>query len=166
MTQYISDPTSQSHYIYDLCSVINHIGQSLYLGHYTAFARTHDKIDSSHDELGWRLFDDAHVQPVSNLEHLVTQDAYVLVYRLRTKENIECSPEQVDMTGNVGESVPNLNESSGSTSEDEYFNLNSDESEDLNSFIEELNNASSSESLNIGQVDVNKAAFTNLNDTD
>lgn len=157
MSQYISDPANTTKYNYDLCGVINHIGQSLYLGHYTAFSRTHDRNNSTKDELGWRLFDDSHVQSVTNLDHLITQDAYVLVYRLRDDQSstpgavVEPSKEPVAELG-----VSSLN--TPQTSEDEYFNLNSDESVELNS------NASS-ESLDV-QLDVNKLAFTNLNDID
>jgi hypothetical protein len=163
LSQYISDPSNQTPHIYDLCSVINHIGQSLYLGHYTAFARTHDKLDSSKDELGWRLFDDARVQSVNNLDHLVSQDAYVLVYRLRTgsegelagtagveRMSLKCAPERGSLE---------LARSESSSDEEEYFNLESDESAELSS-------ASSSDSLNVNLDGGGEGAFTNLNDID
>ncbi len=171
MSKYISDPTNKTPYIYDLCSVINHIGQSLYLGHYTAFARTHDKLDSSQDELGWRHFDDADVQPVNNLDHIVTQDAYVLIYRLRASAANETTTTETEGIENMSlnyEAQRDLAEvdrsSSGDGDEDEYFNLESDESAEINS----ESNGSSSESLNVN-VDgsgENEGAFTNLNDID
>jgi hypothetical protein len=70
--------------VYDLYGVINHIGNSLYSGHYTAFCRTHDSSDTTKDELGWRLFDDSRVVSIKNEEHVITPDAYVLMYRLRS----------------------------------------------------------------------------------
>lgn len=70
-------------HIYDLCGVINHLGHSISSGHYTAFARTHLAHDSIQDELGWRYFDDSRVAEVKNSHKVVTNDAYVLMYRLR-----------------------------------------------------------------------------------
>lgn len=70
-------------HIYDLCGVINHLGHSISSGHYTAFARTHLAHDSIQDELGWRYFDDSRVVEVKNPHKVVTNDAYVLMYRLR-----------------------------------------------------------------------------------
>jgi hypothetical protein len=78
-----------SNQVYDLCGVVNHIGSSLYSGHYTAFSRTHDANDTAKDELGWRLFDDSRVVSVKNEEQVITPDAYVLMYRLRSGESIE-----------------------------------------------------------------------------
>ncbi len=162
LSQYISDPSNQTPHIYDLCSVINHIGQSLYLGHYTAFARTHDNLDSSKDELGWRLFDDARVQSVNNLDHLVSQDAYVLVYRLRTAGEGELAGSAgVERMSLKCESLE-LARSESSSDEEEYFNLESDESVELNS----ASNASSSDSLNVNLDGGGEGAFTNLNDID
>ena len=50
MSNYISDPLKHSknnnENIYDLNSVINHLGDSLYSGHYTAFSRCHDSEDT------------------------------------------------------------------------------------------------------------------------
>jgi hypothetical protein len=50
MSNYIYDPLKHSknnnEYIYDLNSVINHLGDSLYSGHYTAFSRCHDANDT------------------------------------------------------------------------------------------------------------------------
>ena len=53
MSSYLINPNSKdTSKIYDLCGVINHLGQSLSLGHYTAFARTHDKNNTYEDEIG------------------------------------------------------------------------------------------------------------------
>lgn len=156
LSQYIADPTNKINYTYDLCGIINHIGQSLYLGHYTAFSRTHDKNDSTKDELGWRLFDDAHVQAVTNLDNLVTQDAYVLVYCLRNGN----SSQDNDTSENY-----NLNNSeqqnSPQTSEDEYYDLNSQTDESMN-----LNSQSNGSSDSLETQSNSKTEFTNLNDID
>lgn len=85
MSKYVLNPMNTENYIYDLCGVINHLGHSLSMGHYTAFARTHHRLDSTQDEVGWRLFDDSRVVEIKNPSaRVVTQDAYVLLYRLRT----------------------------------------------------------------------------------
>ena len=166
MSQYVTDPENKTNYIYDLCGVINHIGHSLYVGHYTAFSRTHHKNDSSSDELGWRLFDDAHVQAVTNLDHIVTQDAYVLLYRLRDNPSSHPTPAasttEHPFTPSTSNNKGNLPTISPPPSDGEYFDLNSDdddESEELNS-----NSNGSSESLQV-QLD-DKSSFTNLNDID
>jgi hypothetical protein len=157
MSQYVTDIANKTNYIYDLCGVINHIGQSLYLGHYTAFSRTHNRKDSNKDELGWRLFDDSHVQTVNNLDHIVTQDAYVLVYRLRDNAGADTLGDEPQFS--AATSNQDKLASSSQASDGEDFNLNSDESEELNS-----NSNASSESLEV-QLD-NKSSFTNLNDLD
>lgn len=176
MSQYVTDPENKTNYIYDLCGVINHIGHSLYLGHYTAFSRTHHKNDSSSDELGWRLFDDAHVQAVNKLDHIVTQDAYVLLYRLRDNPSSNSTPaastnEQTftPTTSNIHKNRDNNlpTTSPPPSSDGDYFNLNSDEDDDDDDDeSEEFNSNSngSSESLEV-QLD-NKSSFTNLNDID
>lgn len=83
MSKYVLNPMDKSSHIYDLCGVINHLGHSLSMGHYTSYARTHDPHNSTQDELGWRLFDDEHVVMLKNPAQIVSQDAYVLMYRLR-----------------------------------------------------------------------------------
>lgn len=149
MSQYIVNPKNQMNYVYDLCGIINHIGQSLYLGHYTAYSRTHAKSNTTQDELGWRLFDDAHVQTVNNPENIVSQDAYVLVYTLRNDDfsNSDNLPKTSEFL--IGKTLR-----TPSTSGDEYFDQNSDESEQMNSHSD-----ASSESFD-------KAAYTDLNDVD
>jgi ubiquitin C-terminal hydrolase len=57
---------------YNLVSVVIHVG-NLKNGHYTTFARLNG------DGL-WYNFDDEYVEPVSNREEIVNQNAYVLVY--------------------------------------------------------------------------------------
>lgn len=112
--------------IYDLCAVINHLGQSLSVGHYTACARTHDRNETLKDELGWRLFDDQNVYPIRNESQIVSKDAYVLMYRLRSpteekqsqEENLECES----------------NESSSVNENDEFFDIESEESVAENDF--------------------------------
>jgi hypothetical protein len=80
--------------VYDLCAVINHLGQSISMGHYTSFARTHDKQNTAKNEIGWRYFDDQRVVPVDAENHVLTKDAYVLMYRLRsTGEHADCIEE-------------------------------------------------------------------------
>ncbi|KAH7975796.1 hypothetical protein HPB52_005352 [Rhipicephalus sanguineus] len=67
--------------IYDLFAVTNHHGGMLG-GHYTAFARCIDPIDTRLSEIGWRLFDDSRVVDVSD-PRVVTASAYMLFYRRR-----------------------------------------------------------------------------------
>lgn len=86
MSKYVLDPMNTKAYVYDLCGVINHLGHSLSMGHYTAFVRTHHTLDSTQDELGWRLFDDSRVVKIDNPTRVVTHDAYVLMYRLRQQQ--------------------------------------------------------------------------------
>ena len=55
MSNYIYDPlndTKNNENIYDLHSVINHIGDSLYSGHYTAFSRCHKLNETLNNSLG------------------------------------------------------------------------------------------------------------------
>jgi hypothetical protein len=78
--------SSNNNSMYDLCAVINHLGQSISMGHYTAFARTHDKQNTAKSEVGWRYCDDQRVVPVDFDQHVLTKDAYVLMYRLRSEE--------------------------------------------------------------------------------
>jgi ubiquitin carboxyl-terminal hydrolase 4/11/15 len=59
--------------IYELYGVSNHIG-GLGGGHYTAYAK-HDK---------WYLFNDSRFDDVTNLRDIVSSEAYVLFYRLKT----------------------------------------------------------------------------------
>ena len=128
MSQYVIGP-NKGNCIYDLCGVINHIGQSLYLGHYTAFARMHDRDNTANDEVGWRLFDDSNVSPIKNKEHIVSQDAYVLLYRLRTKNTMsEANSESESNAENVSVS----SEDEYHNSEESVTNDNSDEFTDLN----------------------------------
>ncbi len=54
MSPYVIDDNNKKNCVYDLYGVINHIGNSLYLGHYTAFARTHHKKDTTTDEIGYK----------------------------------------------------------------------------------------------------------------
>nr|XP_037271487.1 ubiquitin carboxyl-terminal hydrolase 19-like [Rhipicephalus microplus] len=67
--------------IYDLFAVTNHHGGMLG-GHYTAFARCTNPVDTRLSEIGWRLFDDSHVADVSDTR-VVTASAYMLFYRRR-----------------------------------------------------------------------------------
>jgi len=147
MSSFVINPNSDSSSkIYDLCSVINHLGQSLSLGHYTAYARTHDKANTKADELGWRMFDDQHVMYV-NENQIVSKNAYVLMYRLRSseisndpklnndsEESVPISKEEVILNNYVEE---NENGSSVAPSEDEYFDIDSDESEEIKDSEEE-----------------------------
>ena len=95
MSKYVNDPNSkQRPHVYDLYGVINHIGNSLYSGHYTSFARTHSSDDSTKDELGWRLFDDSHVSKIRHEEAVQTRDASVLFDRWRTDDAVGQGSDQ------------------------------------------------------------------------
>jgi hypothetical protein len=121
MSKYLLNPneTESSTNVYDLCAVINHHGHSLSIGHYTTFARTHNSVDSSKQELDWRLFDDQHVMPVRNEKQIVSQDAYVLMYRLRdggeTAANSH-NKEEEKINSQESELIPDLSSSSPSAS--------------------------------------------------
>lgn len=103
---------------YDLCSVINHLGHSLSIGHYTAFARTHDKTDTTKNELDWRLFDDQIVMPLKSTSQIVSKDAYVLMYRLRSVSS--------DRFGSIEKTDSDI--SSESAGEEDFYDLESEES--------------------------------------
>jgi hypothetical protein len=147
MSGFVINPNSNnSSKIYDLCSIINHLGQSLSLGHYTAYARTHDKTNTKADEIGWRMFDDQHVMYV-NENQIVSKNAYVLMYRLRSSEisddsklnddseaSVPIPNEEVILNNYVDE---NENGSSVAPSEDEYFDIDTDESEEIKDSDEE-----------------------------
>ncbi|CAF1415041.1 unnamed protein product [Adineta steineri] len=70
----ISYPTNM---MYDLIAVSNHMG-SVHSGHYTAYAR--QGVDAP-----WYLFDDSRVTLLSNDGNIVSQNAYILVYLSREK---------------------------------------------------------------------------------
>ena len=117
MTEFIVNSDKQNE-IYDLCSVINHLGTSLSIGHYTAIARTHDKTDTIKNELDWRLFDDQIVRSLKSTSQIISKDAYVLMYRLRSASN--------ELNGSIDKS--DLEISSESAGEDEFCDLESEES--------------------------------------
>jgi len=74
LSQYVLGPTPGPP-IYDLFAVSNHYG-SMGGGHYTAFAK--------HIQNGkWFLFDDSSVREVSDLSSIVSEAAYLLLYRRR-----------------------------------------------------------------------------------
>jgi hypothetical protein len=127
--------------MYDLCSIINHLGQSIGLGHYTAFSRTHEKNETINDELGWRLFDDQHVLKVQNENEIVSKDAYVLMYRLRSSKQLDeeaasaAAAEKAEATNAETEEEESVldatdydSRTSVAPSEDEYYDIDSDES--------------------------------------
>ncbi|CAF0738125.1 unnamed protein product [Brachionus calyciflorus] len=114
--------------VYDLCGVINHIGHSLSVGHYTAYARTHDKVDTTEDELSWRLFDDQDVCPVKDGRQVVSKDAYVLMYRLRTRPANVNDHNEKENTKNDDLNLESNNLSSESVSEEEFYDVESEES--------------------------------------
>jgi hypothetical protein len=147
---------------YDLYGVINHLGQSLYLGHYTSFARTHEKLDSTKDELGWRLFDDSKSISIKNKEQIVTRDAYVLLYRLQPAAN--------DSTYNAQQPQADNNETKASSSSavtNEILEASEDENSDINSDeSEQFNSANQSSDDNCDNNDKFRSKYTNLNDID
>ena len=149
---------NQANFNYDLCAVINHIGQSLYLGHYTAFTRTHDRQDTTQDELGWRLFDDSESMSVKNSEQIVTRDAYVLMYRLQSSESKVEEKAKNSSQENYAQAKTSKSPDS-IDSEDE----NSEESEQFNSA-----NQSSDDNISIYDSDEKSrpSNYTNLNDID
>lgn len=83
MSPYYCGPTSDvgPQPVYDLFAVINHHGGMLG-GHYTAFARCTDTVETRKSEVGWRLFDDSRVQDVLGVR-VAASAAYVLFYRRR-----------------------------------------------------------------------------------
>lgn len=72
----IAEATGQNR-AYNLYGVVNHMG-SLEGGHYTAYSRN---IINGQVVGPWHKFDDADVMPIS-LADVITQNAYVLFYRL------------------------------------------------------------------------------------
>lgn len=146
---------------YDLYGVINHLGQSLYLGHYTSFARTHEKLDSTKDELGWRLFDDSKSISIKNKEQIVTRDAYVLLYRLQPAANDSTYNEQPQADNNETKA------SSSSVVTNEILEASEDENSDINSDeSEQFNSANQSSDDNCDNNDKFRSKYTNLNDID
>ena len=63
--------------VYDLYAVINHHGESMNSGHYTAYCR--NPVDGV-----WRHFDDTKVTAVEDEKQLVTNGAYILFYEVVT----------------------------------------------------------------------------------
>uniref|UniRef100_A0A8D8YSP5 Ubiquitin carboxyl-terminal hydrolase 22 n=1 Tax=Cacopsylla melanoneura TaxID=428564 RepID=A0A8D8YSP5_9HEMI len=61
---------------YELCSVINHVGPALDVGHYTTFISQHGR---------WFLCDDTKIKPVS-LSDVLNSEAYMLVYEKKALE--------------------------------------------------------------------------------
>lgn len=144
MSQYLVCPNDQekSKCIYDLCGVINHLGHSISVGHYTAYARTHSSTDTTKDELSWRLFDDQHVALIKNDNQIVSKDAYVLMYRLRNIENQESieiplkieqqnliSNDQIKIESNM---IKIARDEPEEQDDEEYYDMVSEESEELN----------------------------------
>jgi len=60
-------------FIYDLFAVCNHIGHSLYGGHYTTFLKKDHSI--------WYEIDDETIRFLPSEKEIITADAYVLFYR-------------------------------------------------------------------------------------
>lgn len=61
---------------YELCSIINHIGPSLDVGHYTTYISQNQH---------WFMCDDTKIKPVS-LTQALNSEAYMLVYEKKTLE--------------------------------------------------------------------------------
>jgi ubiquitin carboxyl-terminal hydrolase 4/11/15 len=66
--------------MYDLFAVVNHRGESINSGHYTAVVR--NPVDGK-----WRLFDDTHVVEIDTAQ-VVTASAYLLFYERRARSAI------------------------------------------------------------------------------
>lgn len=74
-------------YIYDLYAVCNHIGNT-FSGHYTAYCK--------HPYTGqWHEFDDGFVAPMSEYA-VVSKQAYILFYALRTPKDVKNQQNQRD----------------------------------------------------------------------
>uniref|UniRef100_A0A914WJU2 ubiquitinyl hydrolase 1 n=1 Tax=Plectus sambesii TaxID=2011161 RepID=A0A914WJU2_9BILA len=67
--------TEQNQNLYDLFAVVNHKGESINSGHYTAFCR--NPVDSQ-----WRHFDDTFVEKVEP-KKVISNNAYLLFYERR-----------------------------------------------------------------------------------
>jgi hypothetical protein len=161
--------------IYDLCGVINHLGKSISLGHYTSFARTHDKNDTLKDEIGWRLFDDQNVQVVKNEEQVVSKEAYVLMYRLRTTSQIgnqqqqkqqenkmfetsEDKTNEIQTRQDLNQKQPLEQHHTSDEGETEYYDIESEESAELKEGVDADNENEDDEDKN--------SKFTDLNEID
>jgi ubiquitin C-terminal hydrolase len=70
--------------IYDLVGVSNHSG-NMSGGHYIAHINTNFDVDESSSEQRWMCFNDARVS-VAQPTHIAGPSAYVLFYRLRSKD--------------------------------------------------------------------------------
>jgi hypothetical protein len=66
--------TEHSDNLYDLYAVVNHKGESINSGHYTAYCR--NPVDDQ-----WRLFDDTHVELV-DAKSVIANCAYLLFYEV------------------------------------------------------------------------------------
>ena len=171
--------SSTSNNMYDLCAVINHLGQSISVGHYTAFARTHDRENTVDSQINWRLFDDQMVEGVEHENHIITKDAYVLMYRLRSGQSLNMEPE----VNNQSEPVCSINRDaallnpSGSDSDnernEEFYDIESDESAQLNDEDDDRDQAIDLSDNETGETNQTAAKqeiimgkFTNLEETD
>jgi hypothetical protein len=74
MTKFLSSATSDEEHIYDLIGVSVHFG-SFEGGHYIAYAKTTS---------GWFSFNDSSVSPISDIDEIISQNAYVLFYLKRS----------------------------------------------------------------------------------
>jgi len=76
LTPFVHSRTNDSPVIYDLFGVANHYGYTAHSGHYTAFCK--NPINNN-----WYNFDDHRVTQISDLQSIVSEDAYVLFYQRR-----------------------------------------------------------------------------------
>jgi hypothetical protein len=179
MSKYLVNNNEDSYLSYDLCGIVNHLGRSISLGHYTAFSRTHDKLSTEKSEIGWRLFDDQFVHEIENENQVVTKDAYVLLYRLRTENVVQTeqissiTERKTNMSSGSfasSSSLSSLSQTENRTNEwcydaesDESVQLNDDE--ERNDFnIDFSDNETREYTKNSTEFLLEK--FTNLDETD
>ena len=150
LTQKNANNNHETNCIYDLYAIINHHGSSISLGHYTAYARTPDRLDTSSDEIGWRLFDDERVVKIENVSQMNTKDCYVLLYRQREHNTTSVNKMESSQL-NAGKEL----------NSDSYLKRSeSEESEESND--EFFSDNDSKESLDSTEANV----YTDLNDID
>ena len=86
----------QSNHIYSLYGVIVHAGNSSKCGHYYSFVKQGDK---------WYMCNDERITEVKNIDQVLKQNAYMLVYKYKVPHSQKSSKKG----GSKSEDVPSLN---------------------------------------------------------